>query len=74
MSHGKQNTGNWKKNRDRHEKKQSRQAQTNPNWIDQGKHTNSERNKNRNYCWRCLDITGTKKYQDNHGNIFLKLF
>lgn len=47
MSHRNTGTGNWKGKRDKHEKKQRNSAKDKPNWQDQGKHTNSERNKSR---------------------------
>lgn len=48
MGHRNQGTGNYKGNRDRHEKRQSNSARRNDSgWVDQGKHTNSDRNRSR---------------------------
>jgi len=49
MAHGNQGTGNWKKNRDSHEKKRAggEKAKSRSSWVDMGKKTNSNRNKSR---------------------------
>jgi hypothetical protein len=52
MAHGNQNTGNYKKNRDKHEKKPSNSAKKNSSWIDMGKKTNSNRNRERKNVFR----------------------
>jgi hypothetical protein len=43
----KQSTGSWAGNRDRHQGKQSNSARGKSSWIDMGKRTNSDRNKDK---------------------------
>jgi len=62
MGHRKQGTGSWAGNRDRHQKRQGNGARTRPNWSDQGKRTNSDRNRGQGFVGDFLDsLLGIKK-------------
>jgi hypothetical protein len=47
MTHRKprQSSGSWSKNKDKHQGKQHNSARGSSAWVDQGRHTNSDRNR-----------------------------